>query len=87
MRNHQMLVEIFSESLGIEQEKVTDDLKYNSIPEWDSVGHMVLVAGLESKFNIMLDTNDIVDMSSVGIAKEILAKYGVSFEAESDAAV
>lgn len=81
MKNQQKLVEIFSGSLGVGAIKVTDELKYNSIPEWDSVGHMALVAELENGFDIMLDTDDIIEMSSVGIAKRILERYGVSFEA------
>jgi acyl carrier protein len=80
MRNEQKLVEIFSGSLGVAAENITDDLKYNEIPEWDSIGHMSLVTEVESTFDIMLDTSDIINMSSVRIAKEILAKYGVSFE-------
>jgi acyl carrier protein len=80
MKNRQKLVEVFSGSLGIAAESVTDELEYNSIPEWDSVGHMTLVTGMETEFDIMLDTNDIIDMSSVGIAKEILVRYGVAFE-------
>jgi acyl carrier protein len=80
MTNQQKLVDIFSGSLGIAAESITDDLKYNSIPEWDSIGHMTLVTGVETEFDVMLDTSDIIDMSSVRIAKEILARYGVSFE-------
>jgi acyl carrier protein len=54
-----------------------DDLEYNSIAQWDSVAHMALIAVLEERFDIMLDTDDIIDMSSVAKAKEILAKYEV----------
>ena len=71
----------FSQALGIPAEHVTDDVAYNSIKEWDSVGHMALVAALEGAFDIMLDTDDILDLSSVGKAREILAKYGVVFDA------
>jgi len=84
MENNQILYEIFSSSLGISLKSVADDLQYNGIPEWDSVAHMALVAELETKFGIMLDTGDIIDMSSVAKAREILAKYGVSFEASTD---
>jgi len=69
------LKKVFAESLGIEEEKVTDDLKYNTIDEWDSVAHMTLVAAIEDEFDIMLDTDDIIDMSSFAKAKEIVAKY------------
>jgi len=69
------LKKVFAESLGIEEDKITDDLKYNTIDEWDSVAHMTLVAAIEDEFDIMLDTDDIIDMSSFAKAKEIISKY------------
>ncbi len=44
---------------------------------WDSVGHMSLMAALEEAFDIMLDTEDIIDFSSFEEGKEILRKYDV----------
>jgi len=79
MSNEERLVKAFSEALDIDSSLVVDNLQYNSIPEWDSIAHMALVAALESEFDIMMDTDDIIDMSSVQKAKEILAKYEVSF--------
>lgn len=79
MSNNEKLTGAFSEGLRVDASMVTDDLQYNSIKEWDSVAHMMLVAALEEAFDIMLDTDDIIDMSSVGKAKEILAKYDVVF--------
>ena len=38
---------------------------------------MQLVAALEDAFDIMLDTDDIIDLSSYDKGKEILAKYDV----------
>ncbi|MDO5131352.1 MAG: acyl carrier protein [Eubacteriales bacterium] len=56
-------------------------LKYQDIEAWDSVGHMGLVAALEETFDIMMDTDDIIDLSSYEKGKEILTKeeYGVIF--------
>jgi len=79
MNNVKKLVNVFVEALGIEKEKVIDSLEYNSIPEWDSVAHMALISELEEIFDIMLDTDDIIDMSSVKKSKEILIKYDVEF--------
>lgn len=79
MINEERIVKVFSESLGIDSSSVVDDLQYNSIPQWDSIAHMALVAALESEFDIMMDTDDIIDMSSVRKAKEILEKYAISF--------
>ncbi len=79
--NEAKLRDAFQRTLGISPAQIRDDLTYNSIPEWDSVGHMALVAALETAFDVMLDTNDILDLSSVARAREILGKYGVRFDA------
>ncbi|CAM3644899.1 acyl carrier protein [Marinicrinis lubricantis] len=69
---------IFSEVLSIPEEQVIDELEYNSIPEWDSVAHMALVAAIDDAFDIMVDTEDVIDFSSYKKVKEILrSKYGV----------
>ncbi len=77
--NPQRLMKVFSQSLAISESQINDDLEYNSIQQWDSTAHMALVAQLEAEFNIMLDIDDIIDMSSVGKCKEILKKYNVEF--------
>lgn len=79
MNNNEVLVKCFSEGLKISENLVVDSLTYNSIPQWDSVAHMIVVALLEDNFQIMLDTDDIIDMSSIAKAKEILAKYDLEF--------
>lgn len=77
--NTNKLRQIFAESLGIDFDSITDELSYNSIPEWDSIAHMALVAAIDEAFDIMMDTDDVIDMSSFAKAKEILKKYGVEF--------
>jgi acyl carrier protein len=72
------LAEVFAESLLVDPAIVVDDLAYQSIKEWDSVAHMVLVTAIEDNFDIMLDTDDIIAMSSVARVREILAKYDVA---------
>jgi len=79
MSNTEKLTKSFIEALGINADQVVETLEYNSIPKWDSTAHMALVAELESTFDIMLDTDDIINMSSVGKAKEILTKYDIEF--------
>jgi acyl carrier protein len=72
------LIDLFSEVLNLEKEKIVDELEYNGIPEWDSISHMALVAAIDDEFDIMLDTNDVIEMSNFKKAKEILAKYTVA---------
>ena len=67
----------FIDSLEISDEKVLDDLKYNDIDEWDSIGHMGLISAIEDVFEISIETNDVIDFSSFSQGKEILKKYKV----------
>ena len=77
--NEQKLKSAFAEALGIDESTVVDDLAYQSIPQWDSVAHMSLIAALEDDFDVMLETDDVIDMSSVAKAKEILSKHEIEF--------
>lgn len=73
------LKQAFVTALEISEDQVVDSLGYNKVPEWDSTAHMLLIAELEAQFDVMLETDDIIDMSSVLKAREILTKYGVEF--------
>jgi len=79
MSNIEKYKKTFSESLAIDSKDLKDDLKYNDIPEWDSIGHMTLMSGLEDAFDITIETDDIVDFSSYKKGLEILKKYKVNF--------
>lgn len=76
MTNLELYTQIFTTTFNIKENQV-DGLTYQSISEWDSVGHMQLVAALEETFDIMMDTDDIIDLSSFEKGKEILKKYDV----------
>ncbi|MCA7025270.1 MULTISPECIES: acyl carrier protein [Stenotrophomonas] len=72
------VVAVFARVLGIDAAQVTDELRYNTIQQWDSIAHMSVVAALEEAFGVMIDMDDVIDMSSVGKAREILRKHGAA---------
>lgn len=78
MSNLEKYNKAFMETFDIGDEKLLK-LKYQDIPAWDSVGHMSLIASLEDAFSIMMDTDDIIDLSSYEKGKEILKKYNIEF--------
>ena len=79
MTNLEKYNKAFCESFEITEEKLAG-LQYQQIELWDSVGHMTLVANLEDAFDIMMETDDIIDLSSYERGQEILAKnYGITF--------
>ena len=77
MSNKKKYQDIFIKSLSIDSNKFNENIKYNEIPEWDSIGHMTLIAALEEEYKISLETDDIVDFSSFKRGIEILKKYNV----------
>ncbi len=66
----------FVDTFSIDEKKL-NDLKYNDITEWDSIGHMTLMSSLEETFNISFETDDIVDFSSYKKGIELLKKYKI----------
>ena len=69
--------DIFIKSLALEKGKFNESIKYNDVPEWDSIGHMTLMSGLEEGFGITMETDDVVDFSSYKKGIEILKKYKI----------
>ena len=79
MTNLEKYNQAFIESLEVTEDQL-NGLQYQQIPNWDSVGHMGLIAAIEDAFDIMMDTDDILDLSSYEKGKEILAaNYNIEF--------
>lgn len=77
MSNLEKYNKVFCNTLQISGEQLSG-LQYQSVELWDSVGHMTLMAELEDAFDIMLETDDIIDFSSYEKGKEILkSKYDI----------
>jgi acyl carrier protein len=76
MSNIDKYTQAFTATFEIEASE-TNGLKYQDIGAWDSAGHMGLIAALEESFDVMLDPDDIIDLSSFEKGKEILRKYDV----------
>lgn len=79
MSNEEKYLQVFVSTFGM-SEKAAREASYQDSDEWDSVGHMILTNALEDAFDIMMDTDDIVDLSSFAKGMEILAaRYGIEF--------
>ena len=76
MTNLEKYTKVFTETFAVSEEEAKN-LKYQDIDAWDSVGHMGLISALEDAFDIMMDTDDIIDLSSFEKGKEILKKYNI----------
>ena len=78
MSNKEKLDGVFRDTLNVTQEQLKS-VQIKVTPMWDSVGHMTLIAALEDTFDIMLDPEDMMDLTSYEKGVEILNRYGVEF--------
>ena len=67
----------FAQALNLPPGTDFEGLAYAVTPGWDSVAHMALVAEIETAFDIMLSTDEVIGMSSFQVAKETVARHGV----------
>ena len=80
MNNTDIYNAAFVELFQLESDSVLKDLVYQGVSLWDSVGHMELIARLESDFNVMIDMDDVIDFGSYEKGKSILLKYQVKID-------
>lgn len=65
----------FMEIFAVSEAELVN-LHHNVTPKWDSLTHMELIAAIESKLNIMLEVDDIIEMNSYESGLSILRNYG-----------
>ena len=79
MSNLEKYNKVFCEVMQVEEDQLAE-LKFKESEYWDSVGHMTLMATLEDEFDIMLETEDMMSITSYTAGKDILSKnYNIQF--------
>jgi acyl carrier protein len=69
----------FATVLGVGMDSDFESMAYGQTSGWDSVAHMALISEIETAFDIMLNTDDVIGLSSFQKAKEFVARNGVHF--------
>ncbi len=77
MTNKEKYNKVFMECFSLEEQQLENDIEYNSIASWDSIGHMEMIAELEDAFDISMETDDIINFSSYKKGFELMANYGI----------
>ena len=73
MRVEEVVARVFS----LDPSEITDQSSKDTITEWDSMGHLSLITGLEEHFKVSLAIADAMAMTNVGQIKRVLKDYGV----------
>ncbi len=65
------------EAFEITRDQFTDETTPDDLENWDSVVHMDLCAKFDVEFDISLDVEEIAEMLTIGLMKDILRGKGV----------
>ncbi len=72
MTDKQKIDEAFITALGLPSDASLDQLAYGTQAEWDSIGHLQLMAEIEEAFGITLAAEDVVEMTDYDSARQVL---------------
>jgi acyl carrier protein len=78
MSNLDKFNSVFAEVFEVEKSELGSDFSIDNVDNWDSVTQLSLVSDMEDEFDIMLDSEDILEFKSYDAAKAIVAKYDIN---------
>lgn len=80
MTNLEKLNQIFCEVYSVEESALNEDFVNTNVETWDSIHQLSMVASIEEAFDLMMDAEDILEMTSYENVKQLLAsKYEIAF--------
>ena len=79
MTNLEKYKGIFVEIFDIDESALDNHFTFNEVDSWDSMTHLSLIGELETAFDVMFETEDILHFGGYLNGIEILKRYGVSF--------
>lgn len=80
MTNLEKLNQIFCEVYSVEESALNEDFVNTNVETWDSIHQLSMVAAIEEAFDLMMDAEDILEMTSYINVKNLLtSKYEIVF--------
>ena len=80
MSNRYRYDSAFRSAFELDSTYQLSDLRYQSIEDWDSIGHMALMSELEDAFDIIIKTEDLIQFESYIQGAEILTRYSIDLD-------
>jgi acyl carrier protein len=66
---------VFSEAFDIPEDRLVDDSSVATLPEWDSMGQLQLMLGLELEFGVHIPADEMLELQSVAAIEEFLDQH------------
>ena len=77
MTNQEKYQQIFLELFAITPQDLVPNFTFAEQDQWDSLAHLQLISELEDTFDVMFETDDILNFGSYNNGLAILERYGV----------
>ena len=56
---------VFKNSLNLNNYKLNLNSEFEQVPQWDSLGHMKIMSEIESRLNLNIEIDEIVEVNTV----------------------
>jgi len=66
---------LIAEILGIDVDRVVDQLAYGDLPEWSSLQHVNLMLALEERLRVEIGPDQMVELTSVSVIETFAAEH------------
>lgn len=75
MNNKQLYNKIINDVFQLNDAEIDENMTRENVEVWDSILHITLITAIEDEFEIMLDTEDILNLHSYKDGLDIISKY------------
>ena len=79
MTNREKYNQAFVEVFGVEESVLNADFSKENVDAWDSVHQLNIIAILEEAFDIMLDPEDIMELSSYASWQSMMLNCNLTY--------
>ena len=66
------LKQIIARVLQVSPDSVNDETSSQTLPQWDSMGHMNVIMALEIEFRVRFTVHEIMEMRDIPAVKRVL---------------
>jgi acyl carrier protein len=76
--NNARTKKIFAEVFAFPEQSIQPDLALRSVPRWDSLAHMMMIARIEEEHGIQMTGDEIASIKTFSDLTTVLAAHGIN---------
>lgn len=66
--------DVVSETFGVPTDALSETTTAHDVPGWDSIGHLVVLTGVETAFNVQLPMEESLKVADLGSLATLIAR-------------